>query len=494
MNRGKLLLVDDDQLLLQSMAQWLRQRGYSVTEANSATMARAELRAREFDLALVDVRLEDGAGFDVVAEFRHQSARTPFVLMTGYGSVETGIEALRAGASDLLLKPLLDSELESAIERVLKSHRPEPASASTRATPAMPDASALSESTRQLARQLDLRLGMEQLVGSDPRIEQIFGIVQRVADTRATILITGENGTGKSLLARSIHYRSSRRERSFVEVACGALPENLMESELFGHVPGAFTGATGARRGKFAQADGGTIFLDEIGTASPSLQVKLLRVLQDFEFEPVGGSETLHVDARVILATNENLRQRVTEGTFRQDLYYRINVINIEIPPLRERVGDIPKLAEHFLQQAICDLGGGPRTLTPEAIQLLQHHRWPGNVRELQNVVERAVLLGRGVRITPDDFPPHLRAENQEFAPETIHGGEREGCERGGGERGNLLKDALSHPERQIILDELEANNWNRSLTAERLGINRTTLYKKMKRLGLNHRRQLAGH
>jgi two-component system response regulator AtoC len=273
------------------------------------------------------------------------------------------------------------------------------------------------------------------------------------------------------MVARAIHRRSARRDKPFVEVACGALPENLLESELFGHVSGSFTGATADRMGKFLQADKGTIFLDEIGTASMGLQVKLLRVLQDFEFEQVGGTKTFKVDCRVILATNEDLGKLVAEGAFRQDLYYRINVINIELPPLRDRISDIPLLGEHFLKEVCEDAGREVRGFTDEALAAMQRYNWPGNVRELQNVVERAVLLGKSDRINLEDLPRNVA----EVGPQSV--------EPAGG---RTLKEALAGPERQIILDVLEANNWNRNLTAEALGINRTTLYKKMKRLGLD--------
>lgn len=273
------------------------------------------------------------------------------------------------------------------------------------------------------------------------------------------------------MIARAIHRRSGRRDKPFVEVACGALPETLLESELFGHVAGSFTGATTDKIGKFKQADGGTIFLDEIGTASPALQVKLLRVLQDYQFEPVGGTETITVDVRVILATNEDLQKAVQLGRFRQDLYYRINVINVELPPLRERVADIPLLAEHFLQRICEEMGRPIKTLSDEVLAALQAYRWPGNVRELQNVLERAVLLGRKQIITLEDLPPEVAAAlspgyaNSDAAP---------------------LKQALQLPEKQIILQMLELHNWNRQETAKALGINRTTLYKKMRRLGIH--------
>jgi DNA-binding NtrC family response regulator len=299
---------------------------------------------------------------------------------------------------------------------------------------------------------------------------KIYDMIDSVADTRATVLITGESGTGKSMIARAIHRRSGRRDKPFVEVACGALPETLLESELFGHVAGAFTGAVGDRMGKFKQADSGTIFLDEISTASPGMQVKLLRILQDLEFEQVGGSKTFKVDTRAILATNEDLGRAVAEGRFRQDLYYRINVINIELPSLRDRISDIPLLAEHFLRQVCSESAKKVGSFSDEALAALQRFRWPGNVRELQNVIERAVLLGKNSVIGLEDLPAHLLAAS----PTAVEPSST-----------RTLKEALEAPERQIISNVLEANQWNRHATAEALGINRTTLYKKMKRLGL---------
>jgi transcriptional regulator with PAS, ATPase and Fis domain len=311
---------------------------------------------------------------------------------------------------------------------------------------------------------------MENVVGRDHRMLKTFDMIDSIADTRATVLISGESGTGKSLIARAIHRRSSRRDKPFVEVACGALPETLLESELFGHVAGSFTGATGDKTGKFKQADGGTIFLDEISTASPSMQVKLLRVLQELEFEPVGGTKTIHIDTRVILATNDDLARAVATGQFRQDLYYRVNVINIELPPLRSRLSDIPLLAEHFLTRIREETGKPVEGFSDEAMAALQAYRWPGNVRELQNVVERAVLLGKTPEITLDDLPRDLTIGAPSLAKPVA---------------GRTLKEALEGPERQIILETLQEHNWNRNATAEQLGINRTTLYKKMKRLGL---------
>src|SRR5438128_1443771 len=374
MKQGTLLLVDDDRLVLDAMATWLREQGYEVLAASGKSAAFERLAQQRFDLVLADIRLADGDGFEILAHCRQHYPQTTVVLITGYATVETGIEALRAGAFDLITKPLIDEELSMAIERALTQRE-------------------VIAENRNLKAQLDMRFGLENIVGHDHRMQRVFDMVDRIADTKATVLVTGESGTGKSLLARAIHRRSGRREQAFVEVACGAMPETLLESELFGHAAGAFTGAVGDRVGKFAQADKGTIFLDEIGTASPGLQVKLLRVLQEFEFEPVGSTKTHHIDTRVILATNEDLSQAVQAGRFRQDLYYRVNVINIELPPLRERLADIPLLAQHFLARTCEEAGRNTGTFRDDAVAALTRYNWPGNVRELQNVVERAVLL-----------------------------------------------------------------------------------------------------
>lgn len=446
-----LLLVDDDRLILESMGGWLREQGYQVDTVNTLAEGQKAIARKAYDVVLVDIHLQDGDGFELLAKCRAQRPETEVILITGYGTVEMAIDALRAGAFDFLTKPLIDDELQMSIQRALNRRQ-------------------VLEENKNLKAQLDLRFGLENVVGHDHRMLRVFDLINSVADTKATVLITGESGTGKSMIARAIHRRSARRDKPFVEVACGALPETLLESELFGHVAGAFTGATGDRLGKFLQADGGTIFLDEVATAPPSLQVKLLRVLQDFEFEAVGGTKTHRVDARLILATNDDLSQLVAAGKFRQDLFYRVNVINIELPPLRERVTDIPLLVNQFLTRVCDDSGKRMRSVSDEAMTAMQRYGWPGNVRELQNVIERAVLLGKTEQVTVDDLPPSVAAG----APLSIES-----------HAAGSLKSALSAPERQIILDVLETHGWNRQQTADALGINRTTLYKKMKRLGL---------
>jgi len=452
MTKPQLLLVDDDCQVLESMADWLRSQGYDLEASAGYADALDRLRRKQFDLVLADIRLRDGDGFDLLEQSRRNWPATQVILMTGYGTPDDAIEAIRSGAFDYLTKPLIDNELLMAIERAVSQRK-------------------VVQENNNLRTQLDRHYGFDQIVGRDPRMLKVFEMMSSVADTRATVLVTGESGTGKSMIARAVHRRSGRAKGPFVEVACGALPETLLESELFGHVAGAFTGATGEKMGKFLQADGGTIFLDEISTASPAMQVKLLRVLQELKFEQVGGTKTFDVDVRVILATNDDLSRAVAEGRFRQDLYYRINVINIEIPPLRSRPSDIPPLAHTFLDQVREDARREVVGFADDALAAMERYSWPGNVRELQNVIERAVLLGKDNSITLADLPVEVRGTGGLIV--TIPVGQQ------------TLKDALEGPERQIIREVLEANGWNRNSTADQLGINRTTLYKKMKRLGL---------
>jgi len=467
---ASILLVDDDYHLAESMAMWLRELDHEVVTAGNLDSAKTALRKHAFDLVITDLRLGDEDGFDLITYTRQKHPETSVVVVTGYATPNTAVEAVRAGAYDLLTKPLIDDELTLAIDRSIQQRK-------------------IRNENDSLRKQLDRRSGMENILSHDYRMLKIFDVVDSIADARASVLITGENGTGKSMIARAIHTRSSRRGGPFIEVACGALPDTLLESELFGHVQGAFTGATHDRAGKFKLADGGTLFLDEIATATPAMQVKLLRVLQEFQFEPLGGSETTSVDTRVILATNEDLARSVSSGEFRQDLYYRVNVVNIVIPPLRERVGDIPLLVDHFLREAAEAADRDIEGFDREAVAALQAYGWPGNVRQLENVVERAVLLSRHSTLTLDDLPPELtgRTSDVSFASHSAAAGAANAPQLTSANlNGKSLREALEAPERTIILQSLRDHHWNRAATADALDINRTTLYKKMKRLGLD--------
>ncbi|MDA8697901.1 sigma-54 dependent transcriptional regulator [Rhodopirellula sp.] len=462
-----ILLVDDDCHLSESMADWLRDCSHYVSTASCLREAKELLLQNKFELVITDLRLGNEDGFDLIRHLRQRYSETAVLVMTGYATPSTAVEAIQAGAFDLLTKPIIDEELLLSIQRAIEMRE-------------------IHQENKRLKEKIDRRSGLENILSHDYRMLKLFDMVDSVADARASILITGENGTGKSMIARAIHARSSRRNGPFVEVACGALPDTLLESELFGHVAGAFTGASHDRIGKFKQADGGTLFLDEIGTASPAMQVKLLRVLQEFQFEQLGGSETHSIDTRVILASNEDLSAAVSDGRFRQDLYYRINVVNLVLPSLRERAGDISLLVNHFLREVAETCGREVATFDKEAIELLKSYRWPGNVRQLENVVERAVLLGRGSVLTIEDLPPELTGQREQdwWAGNAV--ARQNHLSDEGGPHGKTLREALEGPERQIILQALRDHDWNRAATADALDINRTTLYKKMKRLGLD--------
>ncbi|MGV3486734.1 MAG: sigma-54-dependent transcriptional regulator, partial [Planctomycetaceae bacterium] len=437
-----ILLVDDDQHLADSMAQWLTEQSHQVETATTVADARRRLQQAPYALLITDLRMGDEDGFELIAYAKKHHPDISVLVVTGYATPSTAIDAVRAGAFDLLTKPLIDDELALAIERAIGQQR-------------------IAEENARLRQQLECRFGLENIVSHDPRMLKIFNVVDSIADARASILITGENGTGKSMIARAIHNRSSRRGGPFVEVACGALPDALLESELFGHVTGAFTGAISDRLGKFDLANGGTLFLDEIGTASPAMQVKLLRVLQEFKFEPLGGSQTRSVDTRVILATNENLAAAVAAGRFRQDLYYRINVVGITLPALRERPGDIPLLVDHFLREIVAAGGRQTQGFDREAMAMLERYSWPGNIRQLENVVERAVLLGSGSLLTASDLPPEV-CENVDplQAYSSLHLQPAALSPAPASERDSLsprnhLRDAMEGPERRIILETL---------------------------------------
>ncbi len=452
---GSLLVVDDDRHIQSAMADYLRGLGHRTETASTCTEALTRMEEFPFEVVICDVNLPDTDGFHLLQWTREHAPETSVILLTGFGTIESAVEAIRMGAFDYLTKPVIDEELRFSIERAIGQRQ-------------------IVEENRKLRAQLSQRFGLSSVIGKDYKMLRMFELMESVADTRTTVLILGESGTGKTMTARALHQLSNRREKPFVEVACGALPETLLESELFGHVAGSFTGASHDKVGKFLQADGGTLFLDEIATASPALQVKLLRVLQDREFEPVGGNSTYKVDVRLVLATNVNLEEAVRQGRFREDLYYRINVITLTQPSLRDRIGDIPLLAQHYMNYFCEQTGRKVSEIDDMAIHAMQNYNWPGNVRELVNVIERAVVLCRDGRITTGDLPEKLFAgqENRTTVAASL---------------GNAsLKAALTEPERQLIIHALESTGWNRQKTAKALGINRTTLYKKMKRYDID--------
>jgi DNA-binding NtrC family response regulator len=461
MSKANLLIVDDDPLVADSLAVFLRSRGYEVAvQTDSNRALRALKDGLRVDLLLTDVNMPGLDGFGLLRETRKVDPNLVVVMLTGYGTIESAVKAMREGAEDYITKPVIDEEMLLTVERALKQRR-------------------LSQENEQLKRQLTRSLKLENMIGADHRMRKIYETMATVAATRATILITGESGTGKSLIARAIHHASPRRDKPFVEVNCGALPEGLLESELFGHRKGAFTGAEADRLGKFLRADGGTIFLDEIATASPSFQVKLLRILQERRFERVGDDESVEVDVRVILATNIDLKEAVDRGVFREDLFHRINVVNIHIPPMRERRGDIPLLADHFLKRYARENQKEISRIADDAMNKLVGYEWPGNVRELENAIERAIVLTRATELGVDDFPPEISGT------QPSGGGNHSFDFRPDGRTIVPLKKALEGPEKEIIAATLASVNWNRQKAAKLLDINRTTLFNKMRKYGL---------
>ena len=458
---GRILVVDDDPIVADSLAEFLREEGFAVTACNSAEEGIAALERGDdpsVEIVITDASMPSMDGMALLRAVREDHPSIAVIMVTGYGTIESAVEAVRGGAIDFIAKPIIESELMLSIERARREH-------------------VLLEENMSLRAKLSQREGFGEIVGADYRMAKAFELIDAVAPSRATVLLTGESGTGKSMVAKAIHGRSDRADGPFVEIHCGSMPESLLESELFGHVKGAFTGAHEDKEGRFLAADGGTIFIDEINSASPALQVKLLRVLQERKFEPVGSNRTIEIDTRVVLATNQPLEDLVARREFREDLYYRINVINIELPPLRERISDIPILAEHFIEKHSAEHGKSVVGIEPEAIDALKKYEFPGNVRELANFLERAVILASRPTITVGDLPDLDRVRTPGARTAALDDGPWEPMP---------LSEALREPERAIILKALGANDWNRQVTAEQLDINRTTLYKKMKQLGID--------
>ncbi len=454
MAKERILIVDDDAIIVDSLKEFLRLEGYEAEGAEDFDGALTALEKRPYQLVVSDVNMPDGDGFELLRVIKQRHPEIVVIIITGYGTIESAVEAIKLGAYDYLTKPIIDDEIRLVVKRALQQQ-------------------SLIRENQTLREQLDLRFGLDNIIGHDYRMLKVFDLVESVANSNSTIMLTGESGTGKSLIARVMHHRSSRADKPFVEVSCGALPETLLESELFGHVKGSFTGAISDKVGRFLAADGGTIFLDEISSASREMQVKLLRVLQERQFEPVGSNQTISVDVRVILATNRDLKVEVDRGNFREDLYYRINVVAIELPPLRERLGDIPLLTKHFVKKYASQASKQITGVSDWALKAMQRHPWPGNVRELENVIERAVVLCKGPVIEMEDLPPAVLEQDETVAPSLTR-------------PLMSLKEALEVPERAVIRQALIACDWNRQTTAEVLKINRTTLYKKIRHYGLD--------
>ena len=453
-----ILVVDDEELYRRALERILHRAGHAVEMAADASEALAVLGRRPIDLVLSDIQMPGINGIELVRKARELEPDLPCIVMTGYNTPERSIEALRAGAFWYLEKPFEQERLDvirKLVEQAIEHGR-------------------LKTQNRRLQSQLASRHKFDSIIGKSASLGRTLSLVEKVADTESTVLITGESGTGKELVARAIHYNSRRAERPLVTVNCGAIPEELLESELFGHVKGAFTNATHTREGRFAAAHGGTLFLDEIGDMSPNLQVKLLRVLQERSFEPVGSSRTQKVDVRVLAATHQDLGALIRSGDFREDLFYRLNVLPIEVPSLRDRIEDLPLLVHHFLDQARNLRGSRIAGVSDEAMHRLMDYHWPGNVRELENVIERlTILVGEG-EIEATDLPAQVRAtpELTTLAPRVPS-------------TGLDFNAVVGRFETELIAQALDQTGWNKNRAAGLLGLNRTTLLEKIKKRGL---------
>jgi two-component system NtrC family response regulator len=445
----RILVVDDEPAQRELVGGFLRKHGFDVVEAGGGSEAVARFKQEAFDLVLTDQRMPDLSGLEVLEAVRSTSPETAVVIMTAYGTIGTAVSAVKAGAADYLTKPLNLDDLLHRVHRVRERQR-------------------LVAENRELREALAERHRVEGIIGDSGRMQEVLSLVRRVAPSDATVLIRGESGTGKELIARALHYASPRAAGPLVKVNCAALAESLLEAELFGHEKGAFTGAVASRKGRFELADGGSIFLDEIGDLPPHLQVKLLRVLQEREFERVGSSRPIKVDVRLLAATHRNLEALVREGRFREDLYYRINVVTIVLPPLRERREDLPPLIEHFLRAFAGKNGKTVRGLTREAREALLRYDYPGNIRELENLMERAVVLTRDDVIGVEDLPLTLETP----AP-------------GAGEGAGLIA-AVEGLERRMIRDALAKADGTQTRAAELLGISERVLRYKLKKYGLS--------
>jgi len=460
--KGSLLVIDDEPGIRESLEMLLSSEGYTVDLAATAEAGLRRLEHRPFDLVLLDMMLPDRSGLEVLREIRAASPTLSVLMITAYGSVENAVEAMRLGATNYITKPWDNARLLAEIATLVRQER-------------------LTEENLALRQTLKQRYSFSQIIGKSDAMQKVLHLVSQVAPTRATILIQGESGTGKELIAKAIHASSPRAERLFVPVNTGSLPVDLLESILFGHVKGAFTSAVASKKGLFEIADQGTLFFDEIGSVGPETQTKLLRVLQEREFMPLGSNEIIKVDVRVIAATNVDLSRLVTEGKFREDLYYRLNVITIPLPPLRDRKEDIPLLAAHFFEKYCAENAKPMRQFSAEALRVLLDHNWPGNVRELENAVERAVVLSATEQVGPEMLPESLLRSGKRIwnlLPAL---------------NGNLqtsLFEILEECERRIITEMLEHTSGNQTEAAEKFQVPLSTLNQKIKRLNIEVKRK----
>ena len=444
-----ILVVDDEDVMCESMAAWLREDGYRVDTAPNGQQAVELARPTDYAICFVDLKMPGGMdGIETMMEIHRVRPDASVIIITAYATVDTAIQAMKEGAQEYIVKPCNPQEISMLVSRILKLKK-------------------LQNENAILRKKLTRHYRHHDVITKNPRMEEILALTQEISSLRSTVLIRGESGTGKELVARAVHYSGSRAEKPFIVVSCAALTETLLESELFGYEKGAFTGAVGQAKGKFELANGGTLFLDEIGDISPKLQADLLRVLQERRFYRVGGAEEVQVNVRIIAATNKNLAQEVQQGHFREDLYYRLNVIEIRLPALRERREDIPLLAEHFVQRISSELGRDVHSISPAALKVLMAHDWPGNVRELENVIERAIVTCRNGMLDEQDFS-WLQ-----------NGATRQAWE--------IPDVPLGELERRAIVAALERKHGNVKEASAALGIDRSTLYDKLKRYEITH-------
>ena len=461
-HEGSILVVDDESAIRENLELLLSDANYKVTLAENGTEGLKKLESEFFDLVLLDVMMPDKNGLEVLKEIHLSSPETAIIMITAFGTIENAVSAIKAGAADYVTKPWDNEKLLLDIRNGIQQRK-------------------LQLENRELKKALKQRYGFSNIVGKSEKMLKIFDLVTQVAQSRSTVLIQGESGTGKELIAKAIHANSNRSENAFVTVNSGSLPTDLLESTLFGHLKGAFTSAVSSKKGLFEVADHGSIFFDEIGTISLETQAKLLRVLQEREFMRLGGIETIKVDARIIAATNVDLKTLVDQGRFRADLYYRLNVIAVQLPPLRERKEDIPLLVGHFVRR-FCDENGKPHCqVGPEVLKLLVEYDWPGNVRELENVIERAVVLSPQREITVDLVPEHLTAPAARMKLDEISILD-----------GQSLFEIVDCFEKKVIVQMLESVNWSQTEAAEKFAVPLSTLNSKVKRLGIDIKRKAA--